>query len=229
MPHSLPPGVTRGSDGKFVSTGEAARFDAVEYQTFTTTIEVATGDYTSSGAAEDFGVTSNFEGVEVVDVDTLVDRHEIAHLLSVNTAISGYAHGSGISGVSAHRIGVELSASPSRAAIGFALGSDVIEDQESNQGDLTGIETALTVTDDADLVHRPIEVYMAATVEDDVDGTGMGGYVANDEAWGPGAGSWDFDRRDELYMNGVVEANGDSAAPFGATITGQMAFGIEET
>lgn len=230
MPHNLPPGVSRGNDGKFVSAGDLeSRYDDLEYLTTSAYVEIAQADWSASTNNSNFDNRSDFEGVLLLDVDRIVDRHEVAHLEWLDARLMAVSPEE--LDTNANFYGTtEISASPSRQAVRLPEGNtdSVSFEQDSINGDITGIEIGVTDTDSADLPVRPLSVTGNAGVYDVTNGVGSGHHTTTDETFGPVPGTWDFDRRDEVYMNGIVAANGEGAPQFGFLMTADMIFGITE-
>lgn len=227
MPHGLPPGVTRGPDGKFVKTDEAhpgqtIEFEDLEFFTGEVEIEVGSGDLTGGRNV------TEYEGVELLDVGEIVDRNEVAFLLHLEVGHSTWMEGTNNEDQYVHSH-VELSARPALAAIhNQADAGETIDDQESVAGDMTGVEKIISSTDDADLLSRPLTSQASRQILDGAGGVGAGGYAEQDQVSGVPPGRWDFDRRDEIYQNGVLYSDGQAGAGFAAGTDFQMVFGIAD-
>lgn len=225
-PHNaLPPGVVQGPDGKFQSASEvAARFEDLEYLTGETVITVNSADST----VDDHSAAS-YEGVTLLDVDDITDRHEVAHLLLANLRLVLQSEGSTSTGRQEVHVAVEVSASPSRSATIEMTGDETsIGDQTELQAGISDVQFKQEDTDDADLIARPLRAYKGYAFEDETNGPGGPGSSDMDTAVGPPPGTWDFDRRDELFLNGIFQMHGDASANAHAMLGYQLVFGVTE-
>lgn len=223
---ALPPGVVQGPNGKFMSADEAAsHYEDLEFITGSFQLLSDSGDRTIDGQTE-----GAYEGVTLLDIDDIVDRHEVADLLYVDLVhgieTQGQTSGEEQSGLSKQAI----SASPSRSAVvdSGVTSFDDIDDFEETSDTFTNLQYDIVDTDDAD---HPVRPYMAAWSnhwEDGSNGTGASANRTFGRVTGPVPGEWDFDRRDELYVNGSLQLHGGNNLTFKVDTFYQMAFGIRE-
>lgn len=172
-----------------------------------------------------------YEGIELLDIDEIVDRHEVAHLVWLMAHHSIQSTGQTSTGRQEVFSRQEMSASPTRQAVMDAdVGDagDTIDDQEELDADVTGLITATVDTDDADLINRPMFAYHGYAYEDETNGAGGPGSNETDTIQGVPPGRWDFDRRDELFLNGELYLHGDASATIRVDTEYQLVFGITE-
>lgn len=186
--------------------------------------------HTQNQDATEWARVSSWEGVEIVDMDTLLDRHRVAELVHIDAGlvVYGYHYGNDASSFMAS---VEISASPAVQGAHIAPNSDLegVVDQEQIVGDLDDIEAHVEATDTVDLPVRPLAAASSSPLKDGTNGPGGGGAQGEDSAVGPTPGPWEFDRRDELYVNGQVAQDGGFAGSGWAQVSGIMTFAIEDT
>lgn len=215
--------MTQGPDGKFRSIDEMAEmFDDLEYLHYEELINSAdnTTDATSQSL---YGEATEFEGVEILDFDRIVDRHEVAHLLWTSLSFDAEIIGED-DGPANLRAALEVSADPALQVVTELDTTNAFDDQEG-----VTVVSEQSTDDTADLVVPPVELRASAYFTDETNNTGGGGDNATDDVQGPVPGSWDFDRRDELYLNGVMEYHsvGDPDVAHVA-VNGSFVFGITE-
>lgn len=180
------------------------------------------GNTTGTGAPDLFADEAEWEGVELLDIDRIVDRHEVAHLIWTEVAAVLYAAGSGDT-QSVIRAGVEVSASPGLQVVREADATDVIDDQTGS----ASVSDELVSSDTADLLVPPMVLGTHYSFDDSTNGTGGGPHFDRADVEGPLPGSFDFDRRDEVLLNGFVE-NTQVDGAIHMDISGSMVFAITE-
>lgn len=227
MAHSkLPPGVVQGPDGKFQSADDvAAMFDDLEYHTFTQHWNTPQGNVDGTTSTDLYGEDAQVEGETLLNIEKIVDRHEVAHLLYADVALRAFFVGKTATGGNQLRAAVEISASPSLSAV------DELDNLGSPEGDESGdvtVQLQTFETDSADLVMRPLMAAAASQTNDDTNGNASGPMYGYDDAEGPVPGNWDFDRRDDLFTNVVFEYDNVSDITAKVELNGQLLFGITE-
>lgn len=218
MPHRDP------STGKFVSTPAFEDTETVPFE-----VSLMFRGNTSGGSITDWKDITEFEGVEIVDLDQLLDRHRIATLVHIDAALHVNAFHFATA-INEAAVSVEISASPSRQAAYFADTADYEDIADFNviDGDMDELEVYVEQNDTVDLPMRPLTAGTSAPFADDTDQHGGGGQDGIDRAQGPTPGDWDFDRRDELYVNGVVGSSSGFAGSIQAFLSGIMTFSVVE-
>lgn len=207
--------------GKFVADDGAEDLE-IEYLTFSASLTLPAA--TATGATDEYyGDDSTFEGELLYDVDEIVDRHEVASLVHASHVANVQPTGTQTADSAA--IGqFEISASPDRAVVEEITPSEL--DDIADSSSLVA-ESKIVQSDTADLVGRPLSAMAQGPFTDGTAGLGGGG--------GPGIDrteveplSFDMDRRDEMYLNGAMQAQNLSDGPLTASVVGQHVYVIEE-
>lgn len=210
--------------GQFTGTDDMDSFDDVEVATAQT---VVAGDPTSTLGA-DFPSELRFENLELVDYDDIVDRNESLHLLRAQHALVVFARGNaGAPG--AVRGTVEISTSPSRQVAGN-MGSTTNTTLSATQNNLGGGGTRSLTTDDSiDLIGRVLEAGAEVVHQDVGSSTASGASRSADRYTADGfpAEVGRFHPRDELFANGVIEADGVDVEIY-AAVNVQHVYGVLE-
>lgn len=206
--------VTRDpSTGRFVAGDE---FDDVEVVTFTGSagIEAANNDGTTSFTGE----FSNFEGIQLVDYDNVVDRNEDLQLLYAAHRLAAYPNSTetedGTLVVSA-----EVSGSPSRGSATTLISTSTVDDPVVGSGQ-SG--------DSIDIIGRPLLAMAGAPFSDTttgVGGAGSGGHDQYESDVFP-AEMGQFHPRDELFLNGQIRTFHIDDAGVHLTVQGQHVYGV---
>lgn len=228
MPHdNLPSGVIQGPDGKFESIDQET---FVDYEVVPLSVTLNGDGHTSSVSSFDWSNHTEFQGLEVLDMSDLLDRHRVAHLIEVDAGLVAYSY-QNATDPSLSIVAAELSASPALSAATISPEGDreAIDDTESINGDLDTVEGEVVNPDTLDVPIRPLVAFASMTYEDATDGAGGGAGGPVDRATGPVPGTWQFDRRDELYVNGTIAQAGGFAATVEGQLYATLAFGIEDT
>lgn len=217
--------MTQGPDGKFRSADEhAAEFEDLEYVSFYKYYTNTNGDDTANQPL--FAQEGTWDGDRLIDFEDIVDRHEVARLVHADVAAAAYGFGADATPGGLARWLIEISASPTSQVI-EELTSVSINNVEGDTGGDATIQASEDFLDDtADLPVPPLSVMSSQAGVDDTNGNANGADFMRVQQTGPTPGTWDFDRRDELFVNGLVEMNGVSNA-VSLDLTGQMVFGIE--
>lgn len=203
--------------GQFVS-GDGATFDDIEVASFQATVGVQAADL-GGGTAFPSGSNDEFEGLLLIDYDEIVDRNESLQLLYAEHSISVYPNSTETADGQARGY-AEVSASPALTMSG-----------EIQTGD--DIETANVVgeaefDDTIDLVGRPLQAVGTGPFSDGSTGVGGGGSAGEDaveiEHLPEEAGR--FHPRDELFLNGVLEAWNVDDSGIHLDLVGQHIYGV---
>ena len=212
--------------GQFVAE-PTSHYDDIEVATGTKVVRANAGDMDgdTNGSFADGGT---FEGVELIDFDELVDRNEALHLLEANHLLVAYLNSTQTADGSV-RAAVEISSSPSRQAAaieGGPGGENVIDDQT---GDVTFVTAAEPeFSDSIDLVGRPLYAVAHAPFSDGGTGVGGGGSAGQDryENVNLPEDIARFHPRDELFLNGILEASNVADAGIHLTAAYQHIYGV---
>lgn len=229
--NDLPRGVVRGPDGTFVSTDDVST-DDFEYVHATARVTPDPADYTGSILDINYADQAEWEGLEVIDMEELVDRHEVARLVAVDGMASlGIPAGNTADNPGAFRAWAELSASPdiktpTIEALASPGGDLDLEDSDSIGTVIGDVES----DDTADIIASPIVLQGSTAESDETNGVGTATTNDSTEIAGPLPGEWVFDRRDELFLNGMHEVSGLVANSISVelAICLSLAFTIEE-
>lgn len=215
MPHRDP------DTGQFVPS-ESEQFDDIEVVSFSANIGI-TADDLSGGTGFGGGDSADFEGVQVIDYDEVVDRNEELHLLEASHRLTVYANSTetadgNVAGA------VEISASPSRSQVVVRAVSPT-QTEELEPGDAVGGSES---DDSIDIVGRPLSTVGHAPFSDGASGTGGGGSSGRDSYDGDTfpAEYGRFHPRDELFVNGELVAWNVDDAGVHASISGQHIYGV---
>lgn len=197
--------------------------DDLEYINFNVDLKADPAD--SDGTQDQtYGQTGDYEGLELLDFDDLLDRHEVAHLVYMDAHLAVHILQQAQTGNTMARGIHEFNARPSITA---AHEAESYSNVATSSGDLTPESSTLT-DDSADLPVRPLEAVATQAYRDDGNNQVATGAQGWDAVRGPIPGTWDFDRRDELYLNGVLEMDNWQAGSFHNSIAGQLVFAISE-
>lgn len=220
MPHRDP------QTGQFVSdNSNSMGYDDIEVVSATGAFTVAAAQLDGS-TGQGYGQASEFEGVEIVDYDEVVDRNESLVLLSASHRLT-------VSGVSTStadgtvRAEIEVSASPSLQAA-----SEVVLD--GGVADVTGDfnigNGGQTFDDSIDVLGRPLLAIGTSPFSDGGSGVGGAGTAGEDsvELRNPPGAMAEFHPRDELFVNGVIEASNVSDASITVEYSVQHIYGVVE-
>lgn len=219
MPHRDP------QTGKFVSTPQ---FEDTETVPFTVSLHF--DGHTQNVDVNEWARTSTWEGLEILDLDELLDRHRVATLVDIDAALNVAAYQSG-GDFNSFIVVTEISASPALQVADVAPEPDLepVDDQEEVSGDLDDIRAEVVIADTVDLPVRPLVGTSGSPFNDETDTAGGASLTGEvDHVRGPVPGDWDFDRRDELFLNGTVGTDGAFAGSGWATVTGIMTFAVVE-
>lgn len=195
----------------------------LEYSHFRTALQVD-GNGMTNGWADEYAI----EGIQILDIDDITDRHEVAVVEDVQAVLTVGATETLSDSSATLRCQGELSAQPRRAVIGEADAPAETFDVEPLSGATSTSASGTTDTDDsADLLTRPMQVYGSLPRDDDTNGGESSASVMHDEVEGPLPGEWDFDRRDELFANLILGMN-NVDVPISVEIAGSISWTVEE-
>lgn len=170
------------------------------------------------------GETSSFEGVRLYEVADVLDRRQLAVLLWARHRLVVYI-GSTQTADGTIRANFEVSTSPNQnIANGVDAGAGAIEDQG-------GTEISLEVnpqedSDTDDVIGPSLLAVGFGPITDGTNGVGGAGTAGFDDWEGPVMVEPVFDSRDELFVNGQVEASNVSDAAIHADLETWHTYGI---
>lgn len=203
--------------GKFVA-GEA--FDDIEVATFQADIGVAAADLTG-GTGFAGGQVLQFESVDVVDYDDLVDRNESLRLLSASHALTVSVNSTETADGTVRGY-VEVSTSPSEqvseAIVNSALDGDVS----------AGLVGSPDSDDSIDVIGRPLLAVGHAPFSDSATGVGGAGSAGHDQVDVENVPE-EIGRlhpRDDLFVNGAIRPWNIDDAGVHIDVTGQHVYGV---
>lgn len=195
-----------------VSTGGVGGFESIETIHATAAINYPDTEFDQASDG-DFGEGAIFEGITLIDWDEILDRNEVAQVLSAHHSMVVYLkvpHDDGAAGQA--RGQVEFSASPAMQAC-HALDTtnlDAIEDLDApgDSDDEDALEfQAITTEDTRDIVGPVLTASMYRGVNDATNGVGIGPTLPQPVTWEGEPPDFLLDDRDELFLNGVFEVD----------------------
>lgn len=217
MPHRDP------DTGQFLAHDDA--YDDVEVVTWYQSVVVTAGDLDANASLNyPEPADPTFSGVELVDYDEVVDRNETLHLLRAQHRLSVYANSTATEDGSI-RGAVEISTSPALQSV-----FDLDATERMPISDRTDVRrfNGVSTEDSIDLIGRPLEGQATAPFSDDSTGTSGGGSSGED--------SYSLDGftdpvarmhpRDELFLNGVLEASNITDQAIHMDVVGQHVYGV---
>lgn len=195
--------------GQFLSGGSAGDFgdyDRIDQIHNETDLTVPAADL-EGGTAEGYGEGMLFEGVELYDAETVLDRHEVgvvlwaAHRLAIVTPSTQTADGTA-------RVASEWSFSPSvSSGTGAVEASTPIEDTMVQTGNGFTINRDSSVDDTADVLGPSLAAFTYSPFSDGVNGLGGAGGIESDSWEGSPVVDPVVDDRDSIFLNGAIEAS----------------------
>jgi hypothetical protein len=214
MPHRDP------ETGQFVAHSGSY----TDYEVVTFTAEAGTPASDLDGETDFNGEIIEFEGLQVIDYDDVVDRNETLQLLSAHHVLEVY--GNSTSTADGYiTASLEVSSSPSKQA---AEASPAQSEPYDTSGGVVrgGAET----TDTIDLVGRPLIASTTTPFSDGASGVGGGGAGGHDavDMDGPPGQVGMFHPRDELFVNGEYSVWNVSDSAIHAALLGQHIYGVVE-
>lgn len=216
MPHRDP------QTGQFVSS--PTDFADIEVVTFTGNVGVQAANL-SGGTGFSGGDTDDFEGVELIDYDEIVDRNESLVLLQAHHALSVYINSTQTADgtVSA---GVAVKADPSIDIVTqrAATPTGTVSTSPDN-----AVGTA-EFDDSIDFVGRVLSAVGYGPFTDGPAGVGGGG-SAGEDSYTVKMAPAEFGRfhpRDELFMNGRINVWNVADAGAHVELSGQHVYGVLE-
>lgn len=178
------------------------------------------------GTGQGFGEGGAFRGVNLLDMEDLIDRDEMAILLRANIRSMAMAPSTQTADGSVHSV-VEIATDDNViAAADTTLGP--WEDVDDNGGfQLTPQASSTNVADNTDdIIGRVLESFSGSPFSDGATGVGGAGSTVIDEfdylypvRDGPA-----FDQRDDLYINGFLEHSNVSDAAIHVATGGVLWF-----
>lgn len=204
-------------------TGGDHDYDDIEVASFAATLGVEAANL--NGNTQFGGQGEEFEAMELIDYDEIVDRNEELHLLSAQHRMAVYANSTETADGTV-AAGVEISADPAftdftKRIIGVTTTS------VAGNGNVVGeSETEDTI----DLVGRPLVAMGGAPFSDSATGVGGAGSAGEDqyEATVFPAEMGRFHPRDELFLNGRITTWNIDDSGVHVNVTGQHIYGVVE-
>lgn len=190
--------------GKFVSSRDHD-FDRFEQLHAMDTLSVPAADL-DGNTGQHFGEESQYEGRELFDFETVLDRDEVGVIQWQAQQIVVY----GLSSSTADgtvRGAAEFSFSPSNSHIlKVASASEDLDDQTGSGFDIEGVDTVFS-SDTGDTVGRTLQAIGYSPFSDGATGVGGSGGAGIDQWEGPVMIDPVVDDRDSLFHNGAIEAS----------------------
>lgn len=209
--------------GQFLSqkTIEAMGFEDVEVVSFLAEAGVLAADLTGSTNFVT-GDAFEYEGIELIDYDEVVDRNEEVVLISAYHNLSVMANSTETADGTVTG-SAEVSASPQNSPAGRAASSTT--DVPPGDSPVVGFGTN---DDTIDLIGRPLLATGHAPFSDGASGVGGGGSAGEDRVsvWGLPEEIARFHPRDELFMNGRIQAWNIDDAGVHVKLNGQHVYGV---
>lgn len=208
--------------GQYVSgSSGSSGYDDIEVVSFSANIGIPAADL--DGTAGFAGEAATFEGLQVLDYDTVVDRNEDLTLLTANHKMSVFSN-STQSEDGAVVAAVEVSADPSLTAVtNFAANAS-----QSDIPDSDIVDGQATQDDTIDLLGRPLVAMAGGNFSDTATGVGGAAGEGRDEVYVsmPPAEFGRFHPRDELFLNGKFRVWNVDDAGVHVSITAQHVYGV---
>lgn len=208
--------------GQYVS-GDASQYSDYEFITFQETLRVPASDLDGQTTGN-LGDEAEFEGHLVYDMSDFLDRHEVGRLLkAAHRMVVGITSTQTADGTV--RGAVELSSSPSIKVTKRSEGGggEQIADVDGNMNVWQGSRQS----DTFDLVGRPLDAIGYGPFSDGASGVGGAGTSGEDET-DVRPIDWEMDTRDDMFLNGVIEASNVADSSIVMEVTGQHVYGIHE-
>lgn len=211
--------------GRFLpGSGEA--WDDIEVSTFAASVGVQASDLTG-GTGFGGGDNNEWEGLELIDYDDIVDRNEELRLLGIAHHLAVYVNSTETADGSV-AAAVEVSASPSLTTTTQRAArptTGALSTTGAGAGNAVG---GSDVDDTIDLVGRPLAATGHAPFSDGATGVGGGGSEGMDsqESTLFPAEFGRFHPRDELFLNGRISAWNIDDAGVHVTLSGQHVYGV---
>lgn len=195
-------------------------FDDIEVVTFDAGVGIEASNLAGNTGFQGETV-SQFEGLELVDYDEIVDRNERLVLLQAHHALSVYANSTETADGTV-AAAVEISASPAVTSVGQVR----LSTSSVNGNDYVG---SAGLDDTIDLIGRPLAAVGHAPFSDGSTGTGGGGSAGEDQVSVTDLPREmaEFHPRDELFLNGEMEPWNVDDAGIHLIVKGQHIYGVE--
>lgn len=221
MPHRDP------ETGKFVSSAMDS-FHDIEVVSFNAQATVGSADIATQ--LGNGGDPHNWEGLQLIDYDEIVDRNEELVLLTGHHQIhAGYEGSDGNTPGTQYGVGhaiAEISASPARTIASVTAtgsGNDIT--------DSVGAVTGTSIEDDTiDILGRPLGTHIHQDFSDDATAKGGAAGESDDstELIRPPAEMARFHPRDELFYNGMLRLWNSDVMGVTVQVLGQHVYGVVE-
>ena len=208
--------------GQYVAGGTLADYTDFEVHTSTSHMDIDAADVDGTTSAE-YPDGQDFEGFQIIDFDELVDRNEVLDLLRAQHALTVYGNSTGTEDGSI-RGAVEVSSSPTLQAVDdlAPTAQKAIDDSDFN------VNFRLYSTDSIDIVGRPLIGHAGQPFSDTATGVGGSGSTGEDSYTLSGFPEViaRFHPRDELFLNGVLEASNVADAGIHLDVSIQHLYGV---
>lgn len=204
-------------------------FDDIEVVSFSANAGVQASNLSGTTGFQG-GDEQEFEGLELVDYDEIVDRNEELRLLYVAHALSVYANSTETEDGTV-AASVEISADPSLTDVGRGatdLGTGSVPGTGKDSADVVGLARS---DDTIDIIGRALTAVGTGAFSDTTNGTGGGGAAGHDsydsEVFPMEMGR--FHPRDELFLNGRFASWNIDDAGIHIGVEGQHIYGVMES
>lgn len=220
MPHRDP------ETGQFLPHN-TAQYSDIEVASFGVNVGVQAGDL-SGATGFGGGDIDEFEAVEAIDYDEIVDRNEELVLLQAEHSLVAYVNSTETADGTV-AVAAEISADPSLSeptnlVAGISTNESVPPDSAVSARDDAG------KSDSIDLITRPLYAVGTGPFSDGASGVGGGGSVGRDDTESDmfPAEFGRFHPRDELFINGEFRVWNVDDAGVHAAVMGQHVYGVIE-
>lgn len=208
--------------GQFVAGGAMDKYSDFEVFTATAHMDIDAADIDGTTSSE-YPDGQNFEGFQLVDYDELVDRNEVLDLLRAQHALTVYGNSTGTEDGSIRGL-VEISSAPTLQAMDALepTGTKPIDDSDFN------VNYRLYDTDSIDILGRVLIGHAGQPFSDTATGVGGAGSTGEDsyELTGFPEVIGRFHPRDELFINGALEASNIADAGIHIDVSVQHLYGV---
>lgn len=212
--------------GQFLSGQDLPDFGRFEEVYASEKVRVPAADLDGT-AANHLAEDEVFRGVQLYDVDELLDRDELGvliwaeHALDVFLAATATADGTMWGGI-------EVSASPEPSGINFLMTSSNLNEIDDQSGGDFSFDDATASEVTADLIGRYLQAVSTSPIADGTNGVGGSGTPGKDWWEGQPIAAPTFDARDEVYVSGAAEFNNVADNTGYMTLSTRHVFGVIE-
>lgn len=204
--------------GQFVSSD--SQYDDVEVVTFSANVGVEAANLDGTATFE--GEAYEFEGLELVDYDSVVDRNEELVLLAADHRASTFANSTATAdGTVTSSVAISASPALTMATAAAANASNAVFDSGETVGQARRDDTI-------DIIGRPLSSTAGAPFSDGTNGSAGSGSAGEDSvsvSMAP-AEYGRFHPRDELFLNGKFRVWNVDDQGVHVAVTGQHVYGV---